>query len=267
MLITATDELPVGITRIVSLVPSITALLHALDLDAETIGITRFCIHPPQWQEQKTCIGGTKDVKVETIRQLQPDLIIANLEENEREPIEQLSQQFPVWVTHIKTLEDALHLIEQLGRITGRTLQSETLINKIVGEFENLPAIRSTRKAAYLIWRKPYMAAGGDTYIHDLFTRAGLINIFSEQLRYPVTDTAELQKFGCEVVLLSSEPFPFSQKHQLELEAALPGTQVILVPGEPFSWYGSHLLQAPAAIVQLMQNTGTCEPVFPPNSH
>lgn len=267
MLIDVPDELPAGAFRIVSLVPSITALLYELGLDAETVGITRFCIHPPQWQHEKKLVGGTKDLNTDIIRQLQPDLIIANQEENEREPIEQLAQQFNVWVTRVQTLEDALQLIEQLGLITRRSGKSRWLIETIQQYFAALPAIHSTRKAAYLIWRKPYMAAGGDTYIHDLFTRAGLQNIFSEQLRYPVTHVNELREAGCEVLLLSSEPFPFSKKHQLELEAVLPDTRIILVPGEPFSWYGSHLLQAPAALLQLMQQTGTCEPVFPASHH
>ena len=232
--------------RIISVVPSQTELLSALGLERETAGITRFCIHPASWFKTKKRIGGTKNLQIEAIRNLQPDLVIANKEENIREQIEQLALDHPVWVTDVKNLEDATNMIADIGILTGTGDIALSLTDQIKTAFEGLPKKRSQVKTAYLIWRNPYMTAGGDTFIHDMMQHSGFDNIFAHKTRYPETSVADLQTADCQLLLLSSEPYPFKQKHINELKSLMPNTAIILVNGEYFSWYGSRLLKAPA---------------------
>ena len=225
--------------RIVSLVPSQTELLAYLGLDKEVLGITKFCVHPEHWFRSKSRVGGTKQVSIDTIHSLQPDLIIANKEENVREQVEELAKHYPVWVSDVNNLDDACEMITSLAAITGRP---DTLSNELRKRFEELNDFTPVR-AAYLIWRNPYMAAGSDTFINDMMKRCGFINTIEKE-RYPQVSIDELRE--CEIVLLSSEPFPFKQKHIEELQ--LPS---MLVDGEMFSWYGSRLLQVPDYFRQL----------------
>jgi ABC-type Fe3+-hydroxamate transport system substrate-binding protein len=232
--------------RIISLVPSQTELLHHLELEEEVIGITKFCVHPHEWFRKKTRIGGTKDIHLQKIKELQPDLIIANKEENVRQQIEELAAAFPVWISDINTLDDALLMINSIGEITGKEEKAATLISRIKMNFSGLHLqIKNTKlKACYLIWKEPYMTVGGDTFIHDMLTKAGFENIFQHKQRYPEISITDLQIADCQLLFLSSEPYPFKQKHIDELQTQLPQTKIILVDGEIFSWYGSRLLKA-----------------------
>lgn len=238
--------------RIISLVPSQTELLYHLGLDAETIGITRFCVHPQAWFKTKLRIGGTKTVNIEKVRQLKPDLIIANKEENVKEQIEELAKDFPVWLTDVNNLSDALQMIADIGILTGRSLAANDLTDRISKAFGAIPKIEKPVKTAYLIWRKPYMAAGSDTFINDMLQQCSFENIFLNESRYPEVNIAKLQAANCELLLLSSEPYSFKQKHIDELTSLLPGTGIVLADGEFFSWYGSRLLQAPAYFKHLI---------------
>ncbi|MBO9201191.1 MULTISPECIES: helical backbone metal receptor [Niastella] len=238
--------------RIVSLVPSITELLHSLQLDDQVTGITKFCIHPNNWFREKTRVGGTKAIKAGVIEELQPDLIIANKEENVQEQVEELAQHYPVWVTDVNTLADALQMIEQIGAITNTLPAATQLTSKIKTAFSQLNNNNRPIKTGYLIWRNPYMTIGNDTFIHDMLGRCGFKNIFAHTKRYPAIDTWQLAQ--CDVLLLSSEPYPFQQKHLDELQAELPNTRILLVDGEMFSWYGSRLLHAPAYFTSLLQS-------------
>lgn len=231
---------------IVSLVPSQTELLHDLGLQNEVAGITKFCIHPEHWFRTKTRIGGTKNLNFEKIKALQPDLIIANKEENVREQVEMLARDFPVWVSDVNTLGDALQMIASVGKITGREDEGLSLASRIRQGFEAMGDATPLLPAAYLIWREPYMTVGGDTFIHEMMRAAGFSNVFSNRQRYPEVDADALRASGCQALLLSSEPYPFRQKHIAELQAQLPGVKISLVDGELFSWYGSRLLHAPA---------------------
>jgi len=243
--------------RIISLVPSQTELLFDLGLDEEVVGITKFCIHPEKWFRSKARVGGTKNIKVEIIHQLGPDLIIANKEENTKEQIEELSKHYPVWTTDIKTLDDALQMIKEIGKLTNTTIKATQLANQIKEKFTCLNKQTGSQKpkpkTAYLIWRNPLMAAGGDTFINDMINHCGFENIFKEITRYPETDAKQLNDKNCELLLLSSEPFPFKQKHIQELKLQLPKTTIILVDGEMFSWYGSRLLNAPEYFQELVK--------------
>ena len=241
--------------RIISVVPSQTELLHYLGLEEDVIGITKFCVHPDHWFRIKTRVGGTKHLSIDKIRELQPDLIIANKEENVKEQVEVLAADFPVWVSDVNNLDDACSMIASIGDITQKTDAANELVHNIRNEFELLSASGSPIRAAYLIWRDPYMTVGHDTFIHDMLTRCGFENIFAGLTRYPTVTIEELSPDSnrVEVLLLSSEPFPFSQKHIDELQPLLPHTTIILADGEMFSWYGSRLLLAPAYFRELSQ--------------
>ncbi len=246
----ALDKTP---QRIISLVPSQTELLFDLGLKDEVIGITKFCVHPEEWFRTKTRVGGTKQMRIDTIHQLQPDLIIANKEENVKEQIEELEKQYPVWISDVNNLEDAYEMIEQLGLMTDKKQAAEKIITTIKENFDRLPTQNSELKTAYLIWRNPFMTAGGDTFIHSMLNAAGFENIFADKTRYPEITVEDLPIAHCQLLLLSSEPFPFQQKHIDELQPLLPGTKIVLVDGEMFSWYGSRLQYAPAYFEKLQK--------------
>lgn len=237
--------------QIISLVPSQTELLFDLGLENEVAGITKFCVHPGEWFRNKTRVGGTKQLNLEIIRQLKPDLIIANKEENVKEQVDELGKDFPVWISDISNLQDAYFMIEQVGLMTGRIQQAKKITEKIKDKFNRLKTANYRLRTAYFIWQNPYMTVGSDTFIHAMLEKAGFINIFSDKKRYPEITIEELQTAGCQLLFLSSEPFPFKEKHRDELQKKLPGSKVILVDGEMFSWYGSRLQFAPAYFQQL----------------
>ena len=231
--------------RIVSLVPSQTELLFDLGLDEEIIGITKFCIHPKKWHQTKTRIGGTKKVNIHKIKSLQPDLIICNKEENTKEEIELLAKEFSVWISDIKNLSEALNMIIGIGEITGKSEKAEMLIQKICSGFVDLQPLKTEKKALYLIWKEPWMSVNSETFIHDMLVRCGFTNITQNKtLRYPDLTEQELIELNPNYVFLSSEPFPFKEKHIQELQEILPKAKIMLVDGEAFSWYGSHLLKS-----------------------
>jgi ABC-type Fe3+-hydroxamate transport system substrate-binding protein len=246
-------ELSATPKRIVSLVPSQTELLYDLGLRDEVCGITKFCIHPEEWFRTKNRVGGTKDVKTALIDELKPDLIIANKEENVKEQIDQLSGKWPVWVSDVNNLNDALHMIQQIGRITDRILPAHEMISTISTAFQALKPVSRKPRTAYLIWKDPFMTVGGDTFIHAMMEKCGLENVFGNRTRYPETNPEELGDAECELVLLSSEPYPFRKKHIQALQEQLPQAKILLADGELFSWYGSRLLKAPAYFQKLQE--------------
>jgi len=236
-----TIHLPFPPKRIVSLVPSQTELLFDLGLENEIIGITKFCIHPEDKVKGIEKIGGTKKFNIEKIHALQPDLIIGNKEENYIEGIEQLQQHYPVWMSDILTVKDALTMIREVSRITDRAEKGKHLAEEIVRKFVAYEPLKQKQRAAYLIWRDPFMVVGRDTFIDEMLTRFGVINIFQDQVRYPEVTLESIVNRKPELIFLSSEPYPFKEKHVEEFRAALPGAKVIIVDGESFSWYGSRL--------------------------
>jgi ABC-type Fe3+-hydroxamate transport system substrate-binding protein len=233
--------------RIVSIVPSQTELLFDLGLDEEVIGITKFCIHPIEKFASKTKIGGTKKLLIEKIRDLKPDLIIGNKEENTQSEIEELMQEFPVWMSDIHNLEEAMKTITEIGELVNREPEAAYLNHLIHAGFTDLQTLAVTKNihqsVAYLIWKDPYMFAGQHTFIDDILRKIGLNNVI-EQSRYPELTLLELVTLNPQLVFLSSEPYPFKEKHIKEIESALPNAKVKLVDGEMFSWYGSRLVKA-----------------------
>lgn len=237
--------------RIISLVPSQTELLFDLGLDEEVAGITKFCVHPSHWHKTKTWVGGTKQLHLDKIAALQPDLILANKEENTREHIEELAKRFPVWVSDVNTLNDALLMMKAIGDITGTSSKAGHIINQVKLDFDQLPVTNTRIQTCYLIWKDPYIAVGSDTFINDMLQHAGFENMLEHQKRYPLVTIEQLQAINCQLLMLSSEPFPFRQKHMDELQPIFANTKIILTDGEMFSWYGSRLLKAPAYFRQL----------------
>ncbi len=242
--------------RIISLVPSQTELLHDLGLEEEVIGITKFCVHPEKWFRTKTRIGGTKTIDIEKIKQLQPDLIIANKEENEKEQVEALQSIAPVWMSDIHTLEDALQMIRIVGDITFRKEQATRIAATIANNFATLHPIQE-QSALYLIWRKPWMTIGKDTFIHHMMSHIGLRNVYEDLGRYPEISEENMKDRNPSLVLLSSEPYPFKEQHIAELQRILPEAKIMLVDGEMFSWYGSRLLYSTAYFKELVRSFAT----------
>ncbi len=225
--------------KIISLVPSITEALFDLGLtEKEIIGRTKFCIHPEERVKNVEIIGGTKTLKIEKIKSLQPDLIIANKEENIREQIEALMEDFKVVVTNITTIEDNYYLLKNLGKIIGQEEKAKAFNLKTYEVLHQTKA-QSKLKVAYLIWNNPYMTIGSDTFIHHILTEIGLENFFGDKTRYPEITLKDLEEV--DVIMLSSEPFPFKEKHVEELKQFYPDKKIMIVHGEAFSWYGTYI--------------------------
>ena len=243
--------------RIISVVPSQTELLYDLGLMDEIIGITKFCVHPKELFRTKTRIGGTKKLDIEKIKSLQPDLIIGNKEENEQLQVRELMKYFPVWISDIKNLRDASQMILQAGEIVGKKVKARQICSEIKEKFENFTSEIGALKfeplrTAYFVWRKPYICAGGGTFIDSMMKICRFRNVFPKE-RYPEIAAEEIREKNPELILLSSEPYPFKEKHIKELITICPAAKILLVDGELFSWYGSRLLNVPDYFWELIK--------------
>lgn len=244
--------------RIVSLVPSQTEFLASLGLEDEVVGITKFCIHPKRWFRSKTRVGGTKNVNLDKVKSLQPDLIVANKEENTQEDIEALMEIAPVWISDIYTLDDAFQMMLSMGEIFGKSALASEIVGKIRMQFEKFEAYSSAKiegTVVYLIWKNPYMAVGSSTFIDHLLTRCGFQNLLANQSRYPewIPSSDQMPDF----IFLSSEPYPFKNSDIEGLKVLFPAAQIQLVDGELFSWYGSRLLESVPYFEELIRSIRT----------
>jgi ABC-type Fe3+-hydroxamate transport system substrate-binding protein len=231
--------------RIVSTVPSQSEYLFDLGLEDEVIGITKFCIHPKSWFESKQKIGGTKNLHLEKIAALNPDLIIANKEENTLSDIEWLAERFPVYISDINSLNEAYQAMSDIGILTDRPVEAEDWLNRIKDEQRVYSAAdQEFGTVAYLIWNDPLMAVGSHNFIHDMLGIGGWDNCFGHLKRYPVVTIDDIIAEAPHLLFLSSEPFPFKQSHVSYFKEHLPQTEVLIVDGEMFSWYGSRLLKS-----------------------
>ncbi len=240
--------------KIISLVPSITELLFDLGLDDQIAGITKFCIHPKEKCKSKIIIGGTKNIHHEKIKEIKPDLIIANKEENEKDQIELLEKLFPVWLSDVDDFPGAIDMIVKIGEITGKEKTAQNIVRKIHTNFSKIVMPVRKYKVAYLIWQKPFMTVGGDTFIHSMLQKAGFENVFKSENRYPEISLENIVDRQTEFLFLSTEPYPFKEKHTTEFERLLPGIKVILVDGEMFSWYGSRMMISADYFMELQTN-------------
>jgi len=230
--------------RIVSLVPSQTELLVDLGLEDSIVGVTHFCVHPEGLRDRKTSLGGTKKVNLRKVRDLKPDIILCNKEENTREMVTALTEIAPVHCSDVTNLNDNAELIRMYGELLDRSKEAETLIQNIENARQELVQIVSnskTSRVAYFIWNDPMMVAGRGTFINEMLELNKMVNVF-EADRYPETDLEALQTMEIDEILLSSEPFPFEEKHKKTFSGI--SEKVTLVDGEYFSWYGSRVLKA-----------------------
>ena len=235
--------------RIVSLVPSQTELLYDLGLEDSLVGITKFCVHPIHLKSLKTIVGGTKNVKFDKIKALEPDIIICNKEENTQEIVKELSQICPVWVTEIKTIADNLQMIQDFGQLFNKRTEAQKWIDKIKfaqHDFDQFMIDKPIKKVAYFIWSDPYMVAGSNTFINEMLHINKFENIYhNKEGRYPEIELKKIRLEGDpDYVFLSSEPFPFNDTHAFEIGRYTHHATTIFVDGEMFSWYGSRLLKA-----------------------
>ena len=244
--------------RIISLVPSQTELLFDLGLEDAIVGLTKFCIHPIQLKTTEKVVGGTKQINLDKIKALNPDIILCNKEENTKEIVEACESICTTHVSDIFTIEDSLELINQYGKIFNKELSATKISNQINANLTDFKAFVKDKvilKAAYFIWRKPWMVAGNNTFINHLLELNKFENVYNNLERYPEIELENLSLNGDpEIVLLSSEPYPFKNEHAIEINNASPHTKTVLVDGEMFSWYGSRLIKAFNYFKTLRQN-------------
>jgi ABC-type Fe3+-hydroxamate transport system substrate-binding protein len=229
--------------RIVCLVPSITELLCDLGLSEQLVGRTGFCIHPWETVRKIPKVGGTKDLKFDRIRELEPTHVIVNVDENRKEDAEALAEFIPdVVVTHPLEPRDNLALYRQMGETFGVESEAERLCERFEQAYQRAIANRGPeQKVLYLIWRDPWMTIAPETYISQSLSLFGWATVPRQtEERYPQVDIS-----ACDVdrVLLSSEPFHFKEHHVREVEGLVPGATVSLIDGEMTSWYGSRAIR------------------------
>lgn len=234
--------------RIVSLVPSQTELLFDLGLEECIVGITKFCVHPYHLKSTKKVVGGTKKVSFEKIKLLQPDIIICNKEENTKEMVEELSSICPVWVTNIIKVEDNFKMIQDFGQLFNKRIEAQNWCDKInfaLIDFNEFIKDKPKQKVAYFIWKSPFMVAGGENYINEMLLLNNFENIYGNKGRYPEIELKKMRLEGDpDLVLLSSEPYPFNEEDAFEIGRFTHHAKTIFVDGEMFSWYGSRILKA-----------------------
>lgn len=253
--------------RIVSLVPSLTETLCALGLADALVGITVYCVEPREVVAGKTRIGGEKNPDLEKIRSLTPDLVIANIEENLREHVEALrASSIPVWVTYPRTVADGIRLIADLGAVTGTEARAAELVGEIQPLYERVRSATSQRPAVpvfYPIWRAPYMTINRDTYIHDMLSVCGALNVFADRPeRYPTVSLDEMAAARPAVILLPDEPFRFRRAHLADFAGytevpAVRDGRIHLVDGKPFSWHGPRIAEALRTVPSLIEGPTT----------
>lgn len=250
--------------RIVCLVPSITELLFDLGLDDQVVGRTGFCVHPADRVKRVPKCGGTKDVKLDAVRDLAPTHVIVNIDENTRETFDALSKCVPhVVVTHPNAPADNLALYALLGNLFGCQSAARTLAERLQAELDAIEALPQlpARRALYLIWRDPWMSISPDTYISRTLALLNWHTVpGAPQPRYPSLTADELVELAPELVLLSSEPYPFREPHLAELRALIPGADIRLIDGEMTSWYGSRAIRGLAHLRTLAQELAHSSP-------
>ncbi|MEY3237453.1 MAG: hypothetical protein RI883_1554, partial [Bacteroidota bacterium] len=198
----------------------------------------------------KTRVGGTKQLNIDVIRSLNPDLIIGNKEENTKEDIELLKQIAPVWMSDISTLDESYEMINQIGALTNSTIKASQIVAEIKLEFSKIIRSDFNKTVLYFIWENPYFVAGKNTFIDSIISELGFNN-FCQEERYPELKNEE-ENFP-NYIFLSSEPYPFKKEDVEEMKLKYPNSNVVIVDGEMFSWYGSRLKYAPNYFIELIQ--------------
>ena len=253
--------------RIVSLVPSTTELLCALGLEDALVAVTVYCVEPRDVVRGKVRIGGEKNPDLEKIRALDPDLVVANIEENRRDDIDRLrAWSIPVWVAYPRTVVEGIGLIGELGELTGAEPRARALMRELESLHDRVRSASARRPPVavfYPIWRGPYMTINGDTYIHDMLRLCGGRNIFAGRpKRYPTVTLDEVAALRPEVILLPDEPFRFRRAHVADFASysevpAVRDGRIHLVDGKPFSWHGPRIAEALRTVPGLIEGSAT----------
>lgn len=237
--------------RIVSLVPSITETLFDLGAGDRIVGVTRWCVHPADARTRARVVGGTHDVDLDVLARLEPDLVIANQEENPKPLVERLATVAPTYVTFPRTVRDGIVLLRRLGELTDQRDAGARAAARVEAAHRRARRADPQRapRVLYLIWRRPWMSVNRDTFVHDMLTTCGAVNVLAHaEARYPTLSDADAAALRPDAILLSSEPYAFRERHREEwlrrgdLPAARLG-QVHLVDGELCCWYGTRLLR------------------------
>ncbi len=236
-----------GAMRIVSLVPSLTELLCQLGLRDRLVGRTGFCIHPREALRDVPRVGGTKDVDVERVRALAPTHVVVNVDENEKPVVERIAEFVPqIVVTHPITVDDNVALIESFGERFGVRDVAHRIADR---QREALHRVRTRRFAPldvlYLIWKDPWMSIGSETFIAHMLAAVALRSVVVDaQPRYPQVDDPSVDARDARVVLLSSEPYRFLERHRRALQhaAGADAPMFATIDGEMTSWYGTRAI-------------------------
>jgi ABC-type Fe3+-hydroxamate transport system substrate-binding protein len=225
------------LARIVSLVPSLTELVCELGLADELVGRTGFCVHPRDIVRRIPKVGGTKSVNLDKVRALEPTHVVLNVDENHKEDADALARFVPnLVVTHPLAPLDNLALYRQFGSAFGREREAEVLCARFQAAYDGAAVRFPERRVLYLIWKDPWMTVSRDTYISRMLALFGMHTLPAGATdRYP--KLADLRAEPADLVLLSSEPFRFRERHVAEV-AGLTGKPALLVDGEMTSWYG-----------------------------
>ncbi|MBK8620654.1 MAG: ABC transporter substrate-binding protein [Saprospiraceae bacterium] len=231
---------PIQSAKIISLVPSLTELLIDCGLENQIVGRTKFCIHPHKIVSHIPKVGGTKNINFQSISAQKPDIILANKEENTKKEIEILAKEYPVYLSDISTIQDLIVFIEDFRKYIPK-MDAELIVENL----KKMPDLHifNGQRVIYLIWQNPMMAVGSGTFIHYVLEAAGFKNVFSLQSRYPEISVEQINRYQPNYIFLSSEPYPFQQKHVASFNKLFPDVQTVLVDGEMFSWYGSRTLK------------------------
>jgi ABC-type Fe3+-hydroxamate transport system substrate-binding protein len=219
-------------------------LLFYLNLGNKVVGITNYCKYPEKEIKNLKKIGGTKNIKLDIIKTLAPDLIISVKEENNKSDIIKLAENYNVFVGDLTDYKSSLKLIQKIGNICNKSIQAKHLVQNIKNEFSKIN-ISKPKTCCYLIWNNPIMTVGNNTFISSMLSKAGFNNVFAHLQSYPEITEEEIDKKKPEYILLSSEPFNFTEKHRKIYQKKFPASKVMLVDGEMFSWYGNRMLFAP----------------------
>lgn len=240
--------------RIVSLCPSMTETLIDLGVAERLVGVTRYCIHPKTVVEDLPKVGGTKNPDLDAIRAAKPDLVFVNAEENRREDYEALAADLDVDVSMPRFVQEVPDELRRVGRRIGKEAEAEERAVQLERRLSELDQARTPFTFAYLIWRKPWMTVSGDTYISDLFARAGGTNVYGEATqRYPETTLEELRAKAPRLVLLPDEPYPFDEGHRKQLASVLE-SRVERVSGDDCCWHGVRSIRGVRVVMELARS-------------
>jgi len=235
-------ELSVNPERIISLSPSISEYVFDAGGGELLVGRTRYCKYPVSHIKKVPCIGGTKSIDLDRVRLLNPDLIIASEEDNDMETLNLLAETYPVYITRVRNLNEAMENMWHLGELINREKQTLDLITKIKNQFADLKPLEKRKRVMYIMWTNPLITVNENTLIHDVLDRCGFENVTScFDDKYPRIDIETIEDLKPDVLLMSDDPYPFNKDHVEEMQRRFPKMKIELVNGEVFSWHESHL--------------------------